>query len=191
MAQELHQQRLENSIPTSPRESHGVDASTTQATHSAPPQLYAAPATVHGNEPPPGCSPRPLIDQNTSLRDQDVCDQVGMANFTCDPAPYLPPGAVVEDGWQRPARSRVAIGGEPPRLHEEYAIISMEPPPHPVNARAILTNVVNFLENQYPVRIFSSFLSPLGLGLLEFGSSVMRQSMLDISPIPFDGISVL
>jgi hypothetical protein len=37
----------------------------------------------------------------------------------------------------------------------------------------------------------SSFLSPLGLGLLEFGSAVQRQSMLDISPIDVNDNTVL
>lgn len=67
----------------------------------------------------------------------------------------------------------------------------MDPPPHPAHARLALTDVVTFLEEHFPVRVLSSFLSPLGLGLLEFGSSVQRQSLLDISPIDFDAISVV
>jgi hypothetical protein len=85
-----------------------------------------------------------------------------MANFECDPAPFLPLGAHVVDGGLRPARARVALGGEPPRCHEEYAIISMDPPPHPMHARLALADAVQFLEEHYPVRVFSSFLSPLG-----------------------------
>lgn len=114
-----------------------------------------------------------------------------MANFTCDPAPFLPFGAHVEDGWLRPMWARLALGGEPPRGHKEYTIVSMEPPPHPMHARLALTDVINFVQEHFPVRIMSSFLSPLGLGLLEFGSSVQRQSMTDISPFDFDDISVL
>jgi len=52
-----------------------------------------------------------------------------MANFHCNPQPYLPVGDHIEHGWQRPARSRIALGGEPPRRHEDYAIVVMEPPP--------------------------------------------------------------
>jgi hypothetical protein len=95
-----------------------------------------------------------------------------MANFACDPAPFLPFGAHVEDGWHRPPRTRMALGGEPPRRHEEYAIVSLEPPPHPVHARMALTDVVNLLEQNFPVRVLSHFLSLLSLGLLKFGSSV-------------------
>jgi hypothetical protein len=114
-----------------------------------------------------------------------------MANFACDPTPFLLFGAHVENGWHRLARTRVAIGGEPPRRHEEYAIVSLEPPPHPAHARVTLAYVVNLLQQNFPVRVLSSFLSPLGLGLLEFGSAVQRQSMLDISPIDVNDNIVL
>lgn len=74
---------------------------------------------------------------------------------------------------------------------KEYAIVSTVPSPHPMHARVALTDVVNFLEAHFLVRVIPSFLSPLGLGLLEFGSSVQRQSLLDISPIDFDEVSFL
>jgi hypothetical protein len=108
---------------------------------------------------------------------------VPMANFACDPAPFIPFGAHLEDGWHRPARSRVAIGGEPPRRHEEFAVISLVPPPPPEHARVTLEDVVHLLQQDFPVRVQSFHLSPLGLGLIEFGSAIQRQSMLDISPI--------
>lgn len=114
-----------------------------------------------------------------------------MANFACDPSPFIPFGAHVENGWQRPARSRVAIGGEPPRRHEEYAIVTLDPPPPPQHARVTLTDVVNLLQDNFPVRIVSHYLSPLGLGLVEFGTAIQRQSMLDISPIDVNENSVL
>lgn len=114
-----------------------------------------------------------------------------MANFTCDPTPFLPFGTHVEDGWLRPARARLALGGEPPCRHEEYAIVSMEPPPHLMHARFALTDVVHFLEEHFPVRVLSSFLSPLRLGLLEFRFTVQRQSLLEISSIDFDEVSIL
>lgn len=97
----------------------------------------------------------------------------------------------MEDGWLRLAWARLALGSEPPRWHEEYAIVSMEPPPHPLHDWLALTDVINFLQDHFSIRILSSFLSPLGLGLLEFGSTVQRQSMIEISPIDFDRVSVL
>lgn len=69
--------------------------------------------------------------------------------------------------------------------------MTMEPPPHPMHARLALTDVVHFLEEHFPVRVLSSFLSPLGLGMLEFGSTMQRQSLLDISPIDFDEVTIL
>lgn len=79
---------------------------------------------------------------------------------------YLPFSAHVEDGWQHPARIRVALGGEP-SSHSSH------------------------LWDYYPIRVFSSFLSPLGLGLVEFGLSIMRQTMLEVSPIEYDAVSML
>ena len=54
-----------------------------------------------------------------------------MANFPFNPMLFVPQGMHVQHGWERPARARVALGGEPPRRHEEYAIIELEPLPPP------------------------------------------------------------
>jgi hypothetical protein len=51
-----------------------------------------------------------------------------MANIEVDPAPFVPKGMNVED-WARPTRGRIVITTNPPRHHEEYAIISIDPPP--------------------------------------------------------------
>jgi hypothetical protein len=48
-----------------------------------------------------------------------------MANFVVDPAPFVPKGLEIED-W---ARGRIVINGNPSRHHEEYAIVSLVPPP--------------------------------------------------------------
>jgi len=48
-----------------------------------------------------------------------------MANFPCNPMLFVPPGLHVEHGWMRPARARVALGGELPKRHEQYAIITL------------------------------------------------------------------
>lgn len=170
----------------SPREVQQPHLSNSQNGTTPPPLHINLPPTVSPQSPPAF-----VIEQE---QEPDFPPQsIVMANFACDPTPYLPFGAHVENGWQRPARSRVAIGGEPPRCHEEYGIISMDLPPPPALARQALTEVVAFLEANFPVRVFSHFLSPLGLGLglLEFGSSVHRQSMIDISPFAFNEVTTL
>jgi hypothetical protein len=56
-------------------------------------------------------------------------DQIteGMENFKVYPTtPFVPKGMNVED-WARPARGRIIITANPPRCHEEYAIISIDP----------------------------------------------------------------
>ncbi|TVU17546.1 hypothetical protein EJB05_33589, partial [Eragrostis curvula] len=108
-----------------------------------------------------------------------------MANFPVNPMLFAPAGANIEDGWQRPARGRLALGGEPPRLHEEYGIVTLVPPPAVQHRHEALEDVIQFLEEELNVRIRSSSFSPLGLGLLQFQSPTQRQSMIDLSPIPF------
>ena len=56
-----------------------------------------------------------------------------MANFPVNPQAFLVAGLTVEDGWNRPARGRLALGGEPTREHEDYAIITINPMPPEVN----------------------------------------------------------
>ena len=59
----------------------------------------------------------------------------------------------VQHGWEQPARARVALGGEPPRRHEEYAIIELEPLPPLQQVQALLEEIVEFLQLQFPVRV--------------------------------------
>jgi hypothetical protein len=51
-----------------------------------------------------------------------------MANFPVNPDPFVPDGLGIED-WARPARGRIIISDNPPRRHNEYAIITLNPPP--------------------------------------------------------------
>ena len=108
-----------------------------------------------------------------------------MANFPCNPAHFVPQGLHVDHGWQRPARTRVALGGEPPQRHEQFAILSLEPEPAPQQVPELLHEVVDFRQQEFPVRVLSAFPSPLGLGLYQFESQVQRECLLDASPIQF------
>ncbi|CAN6216800.1 unnamed protein product [Urochloa humidicola] len=91
----------------------------------------------------------------------------------------------VEHGWQRPAQSRVVLGGEPPRRHEQYAVISLEPLPIQEKVHDLIQDVSEMLEQDFPVRVVSAFPSPLGLGLFQFEMPVQRQILLEASLIPF------
>jgi hypothetical protein len=75
---------------------------------------------------------------------------------------YVPAGLHVEHGWLRPARHRVALGGEPQRRHEEYAVITLDPEPLQDQVQELLQDVSEHLEENFPVRIRSAFPSPLG-----------------------------
>jgi hypothetical protein len=52
-----------------------------------------------------------------------------MVNFSVNPAPFLVAVLMVNHGWNRPARGRMALGGEPTREHEDYAIVRINPMP--------------------------------------------------------------
>jgi hypothetical protein len=108
-----------------------------------------------------------------------------MANFVVDPAPFVPEGLEIED-WARPARSRIVINGNPPRRHDEYAIVSLVPPPPPNHLHDAMEEVATFLEEDQHVVIRSCFLSPLGLCLVQFSSSLERQVMISRSPMQLD-----
>jgi hypothetical protein len=115
-----------------------------------------------------------------------------MVNFTCDPTLFLPFGFHIDHGWQRPARAGVALGGEAPRRHEEYAILTLGPPPPPQNAAAVLDHLIDQLEELFPVRINSNFLSPLGLGLVQFGTPMQRQGLINMLPIAMgNGVNLI
>ncbi|TVT99435.1 hypothetical protein EJB05_55207, partial [Eragrostis curvula] len=131
---------------------------------------------------PSPSTPPPLIEtlDSTTSEDDDL-----MANFPVNPMLFAPAGANIENLWMRPARGRLALGGEPPRMHEEYGIVTLEPQPAQHHLREALLDVIAFLEDEYNARIRSSSLSPLGLGLLQFASPTQRQSLIDLSPLPF------
>jgi hypothetical protein len=69
-----------------------------------------------------------------------------MANFPCNPILFVPPGMHVEHGWMQPARARVALGGEPPKHHEQFAIVTLEPELQPTQVCNLLHHVSAFLQ---------------------------------------------
>jgi hypothetical protein len=60
---------------------------------------------------------------------EDCPSKIPMVNFPVNPAPFLVAGLMVNHGWNRPARGRMALGGEPTREHEDYAIVRINPMP--------------------------------------------------------------
>jgi hypothetical protein len=108
-----------------------------------------------------------------------------MANFLCNLMLYAQAGLHVEHGWNRPARARVALGGEPPRRHEQYAVLTIDPAPQHDQVHQLLQQVSEFLEQAFGVNVVSIFPSPLGLGLFQFENPIHREELLDASPINF------
>lgn len=134
------------------------------------------PTPEHGNQSPnlgnhaniPNSSPslQSAPSSSESNLTENPSSPLTMANFQCNPQSYMPPGAHVEHGWQHPARSRIALGGEPPRHHEDYVIVVMEPAPPEAEVMDFLRDVVDQLEHDHPVRVQSFYRNPLWLGLV-------------------------
>jgi len=79
----------------------------------------------------------------------------------------------------------MALSAEPTRRHEQYEILSMEPEPVQAQVYELLHEVVAFLQHEFPVRVISTFLSPLGLGLFQLENPIQRETLLDASPFRF------
>lgn len=108
-----------------------------------------------------------------------------MANFPVILQHFLLADMHVEHGWNRPTHSRLALGGEPTREHEDYAII-VTLQLMPANAdqhqlRHTLDFIVAFLEQNQRVHIDSSHLSPLGLGLIRLHTVAQRDRLVQNS----------
>jgi len=146
---------------------------------SASPMLIHDPICTVPNSPkspPHSTNPNPIGTVDG--------DQAPMANFPVNPQPYLVAGLTVEHGWNRPARDRMALGGEPTREHEDYAIVSINPmPAHANQLRPTLNLVRDFLEHSQRVRVLASHLSPLGLGLIKLRTVAQRDQLVRVSPL--------
>ena len=94
----------------------------THSVSSSPPHSPHCNSETHSS--PDDISRKPSSAEEPFQLIAQVSTQEGMANFACDPAPFLLFGAHDEQGWHHPARTRLALVGEPPRRHEEYAIAS-------------------------------------------------------------------
>lgn len=126
----------------------------------------------------PAISPSPV----GSLSDSNAED---MAHFAVNPTPYVPNGFEVED-WARPARGRIIVCGNPPRRHEEYAIVTVHPPPPQNELYDVAEEVIDYLKEAQRARVESCCLSPLGLCLVQFSSPIVRQAMINLNPHQLD-----
>jgi hypothetical protein len=106
-----------------------------------------------------------------------------MENFPVDPRPFLIAGLVVEHGWNRPARGRMALGGEPTREHVDFAIVMINPMPQEASQlRPTLNLVCDFLEHAQQVQVLEFHLSPLGLALIRLRNVRQRDQLVRDSP---------
>ena len=143
-------------------------------------------------KPQPACTSSPSPSANPTVHQVPLKPttshlphvNVGsMANYPVNPQAFLISGLTVNHGWNRPARGRMVLGGEPTREHEYFAIVSLEPmPKHVHQLWPRLNTVCNWIEHHQRVRIESAFLSPLGLGLIKLQTVAQRDQLVRNSP---------
>jgi hypothetical protein len=103
------------------------------------------PSSPHSQENP---NPPPhtiAASQSTTKEQHQIepeLEEDGMANFPVNLRPFLVVGLVADHGWNLPARAHVALGGEPPREHEDFAIVSINPMPQEIGELRPIPNVV-------------------------------------------------
>ncbi|KAJ1255823.1 hypothetical protein BS78_K154700 [Paspalum vaginatum] len=163
------------------------------STSPIPPQKQSCPSKSHPLQdtppPPPPPSPNeenpnhPPASPPYSPSPSSPDPEAAMANFPVNPRPFLVSNLQVEDGWNRPARAHLALGGEPPREHEDYAIVSIEPMNlQDDELRPTLNFVCQFLQEEHRVQVIASHLSPLGLGLIRLRTVAQRDQLVRESP---------
>lgn len=138
-----------------------AEGAAVNSVNSSPPDVeegchYIASSKHIGNLPRP-----PRVPPDESSSDHP------MANFVVNPAPYVPEGLEVEN-WECPACGRIVITGNPTRKHEDFAIVTVFPPPQHHALYEEVDEVVDYFEGVHRVRVLSACLSPLGLCLLQF-----------------------
>ena len=136
----------------------------------------------HTSPTPPPATEKQRNPSYIDISDDDP-DHEAMANFPVNPQPFLIAGLTVDHGWNRPARGRMALGGEPTREHEDYAIITINPmPQNAAQLRPTLNVACDFLEHTQRVRVTASHLSPLGLGLIRLRTVAQRDNLSGTPP---------
>jgi len=68
----------------------------------------------HTSPTPPPATEKQRNPSYIDISDDDPHHEA-MANFPVNPQPFLIAGLTVDHGWNRPARGRMALGGEPTR----------------------------------------------------------------------------
>jgi hypothetical protein len=108
----------------------------------------------------------PVLVGASHIDTAGVQAEESMANFTADLMLFDPEGMNVEE-WARPARGRFIITANPSRHHEEYTIISVNPPPPTNHVYEAIDEFMEYFEEVRRIR-FRSLLS-FAIGAM-FGS---------------------
>jgi hypothetical protein len=106
-----------------------------------------------------------------------------------DLRPFAPPGFHHQDVQHRPALAR-AVMHPAPKIHEDYAIVSIEPlPNHLLQFPAVHEVVEEFLVQHMRVGIRDIQPTHLGQALVRFENLFNRDLLIGNSPHPYGGVN--
>ena len=106
-----------------------------------------------------------------------------MANYACDFIPHLPIGAgFIPSNGQRPQHGYVTVGGSLPLSCDTWAIIKLEPKPHPGQFEGTSILITNYLEQQRRWTVREISRCGLGAALVRFMDVVERDNAVMHSP---------
>lgn len=102
-----------------------------------------------------------------------------MANFPCNPRPFVPPGFALEDPPLRPPlRREVFVTGCYTLFNEDLAIAKLTPPVHKDDFKFIAKELKVFFEGVHQVSVVDIKPCPLGDAFVRFGSALDREQFL-------------
>jgi hypothetical protein len=109
-----------------------------------------------------------------------------MANYPVLPFRFLPGPVSIEASPPDRLQRNLVVVSDPPLQHEEFAIITVSTEILDVDKEAMLAKICAILAQDHQAPVDYASVSGLGVGLVSFSSSVIRDQLVDHSPHALD-----
>jgi hypothetical protein len=142
-----------------------------------------------GQQNPSPRSVIPFVPLPPPQSPQNAEQASAMAFQRADPRPFAPPGFHHHEVQNR-ATMAMAVMRPPPRTHEDYAIVSIEPlPANPLQFHTVREVVEEFFEDHMHVGIRDVQPTHLGQALVRFDNIFDRDMLVNNSLYPYGGVN--
>ena len=113
-----------------------------------------------------------------------------MANYPCDVLPHVPTGmTVLPPSPLRTQRGYVVLGGEAPRICDDWTITTLAPEPEPEQYNQAIAIIIERLQ-QLGLEVRYTSRCAMGTALIRFATVTDRDAAIELSPM-FIGDTVL